>query len=78
MLGLLIALVSTFTNFMKLLLAQIAAGRMLLHLGCLCRGGGFRFHSAGVAREIKAISKKCIPLKVFIGRNKSATKENEF
>jgi hypothetical protein len=36
----------------KLQLAQKAAGRILLHLGCVMRGGRWEFHWAGVRREI--------------------------
>jgi hypothetical protein len=43
---------------MKRLLAQIVVGRVLLHVGCILRGGKFRFHLAGVMREIKSIGKK--------------------
>jgi hypothetical protein len=36
---------------MKLLLAQYAFGRMLMHVGCALRGGNARFHLAGCRRE---------------------------
>jgi len=50
---------------MKLFLAQIAPGRALLHFGCICRGGNFHYHLAGVMREAKAIGRKCAPQKAF-------------
>jgi hypothetical protein len=34
----------------KTYLSGNVLGRMLLHLGCLCRGGQFRFHVAGIRR----------------------------
>ena len=39
-------------------LAQISVGRMILHVGCLCRGGRWTFHLAGVRREWRAIWKQ--------------------
>ena len=36
----------------KIHLAQNAAGRIALHLGCLLRGGRWTFHWAGVRREV--------------------------
>jgi predicted alpha-1,2-mannosidase len=42
---------------MKLLLAKSNAGRILLHLLCVCRGGDRRFHWAGVSREFKSACK---------------------
>ena len=41
---------------MKLLLAKSNAGRILLHLLCLFRGGNRRFHWAGVHRQFKGTS----------------------
>src|SRR5882757_6301028 len=51
---------------MKLFLSQIAFGRALLHLECICRGGDFRFHLAGVTRAGKSIVRKCLPQKFFV------------
>lgn len=34
---------------------QFALGRLLLHLGCLLRGGKPRFHWAGVRRELASL-----------------------
>ena len=31
-------------------------GRMILHLGCLCRGGRWSFHLAGVRRAVAGLS----------------------
>jgi hypothetical protein len=36
-------------------LAQKAAGRILLHLGCVMRGGCWEFHWAGVRREMAGL-----------------------
>jgi len=35
----------------KMQLTRIAPGRVLLHLGCLLRGGRWDFHWAGIRRE---------------------------
>jgi hypothetical protein len=43
---------------MKLLSAQTVVGRILLHVGCIFRGGNFRFHVTGVVRQMKSIGKK--------------------
>src|SRR6266571_7805778 len=51
---------------MKLLLSQFALGRALLHFGCLCRGGRFQFHLAGMIRAGKSILQKCFPRKLFV------------
>ena len=40
---------------MKLMLAQYTLGRVLLHLGCLARGGQWKFHWVGVRRELKRL-----------------------
>lgn len=40
---------------MQLFLTQSAIGRTFLHLGCICRGGRWRFHLAGVRREIREL-----------------------
>jgi len=37
---------------LKIYLTQIALGRVLLHLGCLLRGGHQDFHWAGIRREL--------------------------
>jgi len=37
----------------KIQLAQKTGGRILLHLGCLLRGGRWKFHWAGVCRQLK-------------------------
>ncbi len=37
---------------LKIQLAQNAAGRIALHLGCLLRGGRWNFHWTGVRREV--------------------------
>lgn len=37
---------------MKLYLTRIALGRVVLHLGCICRGGQLDFHWAGIRREL--------------------------
>lgn len=42
-------------NAMKSMIAfltQIAPGRVVLHLGCLLRGGHWRFHWNGVKRQM--------------------------
>jgi len=36
----------------KMYLTRIAPGRVLLHLGCLLRGGRWDFHWGGVRREL--------------------------
>lgn len=36
---------------MNLYLAKYTLGRMLLHLGCIARGGQWKFHWTGVLRE---------------------------
>ena len=38
---------------MKLFLTEIALGRVLLHLGCVLRGGRWSFHWCGVRRELR-------------------------
>jgi len=43
----------------KLKLAESAGGRAVLHLACLCRGGQWYFHWAGVRREVRGMA---IPL----------------
>ena len=35
------------------LLSRYALGRMMLHFGCLVRGGQWRFHLAGIRRELR-------------------------
>jgi hypothetical protein len=50
-------------NPMKRFLAQIALGRMFLHVGCICRGGKVGFHMEGLRREIRQISRAFIPLR---------------
>lgn len=42
-------------NSFKIYLTQNAPGRMLLHLGCLMRGGQWKFHWAGVRRELAGL-----------------------
>lgn len=37
---------------MQLHWAESTGGRLLLHLGCLCRGGSMRFHLSGMGREL--------------------------
>jgi hypothetical protein len=37
---------------LKFHLTRIAPGRVLLHLGCLTRGGRWDFHWAGIRREL--------------------------
>ena len=39
----------------QLYCAQFALGRLGLHLGCLLRGGKFRFHWTGVRRELASL-----------------------
>ena len=39
----------------KMQLTRIAPGRVLLHLGCLLRGGRWDFHYAGIRREIRKL-----------------------
>ena len=39
----------------KMQLTQIAPGRVLLHLGCLLRGGRWHFHLTGIRREIRSL-----------------------
>jgi hypothetical protein len=38
---------------MKLFLTENALGRLLLHFGCLCRGGHLQFHLAGIRRATR-------------------------
>jgi len=38
---------------MKQYLTQIALGRIVLHLGCVCRGGQWGYHLTAVRREIQ-------------------------
>ena len=38
---------------MKTMLVKSSVGRILLHVGCLCRGGKWRFHLAGVRRQFR-------------------------
>jgi hypothetical protein len=37
-----------------LILARCGFGRILLHLGALLGDGAFRFHAAGITRELRA------------------------
>jgi len=37
---------------LKMKLAQHTIGRVLLHLGCLLRGGRWSYHWAGIRREL--------------------------
>jgi len=37
-----------------LILARCGFGRILLHLGALVGDGEFRFHAAGITRELRA------------------------
>jgi len=39
------------TNF-KMRLTRSATGRMVLHIGCLLRGGQWNFHWAGLRRQL--------------------------
>lgn len=41
---------------MKFFLTQSAAGRLLLHIGCICRGGRIDFHLAGVRRAVQGMT----------------------
>ncbi|MDB6019378.1 MAG: hypothetical protein JWR19_3867 [Pedosphaera sp.] len=45
---------SRATN-LKLIFCQYTLGRVLLHLGCLARGGQWRFHLLGIRREAKKL-----------------------
>jgi len=40
---------------MRLLMAQYAWGRILLHLGCMVRGGRTAFHLTGIRRELERL-----------------------
>jgi len=40
---------------LKIQLAQKTAGRILLHLGCLLRGGRWNFHWTEVCRELAGL-----------------------
>jgi hypothetical protein len=44
---------------MKLFLANYALGRMLLHLGCICRGGKKPYHREGIRREFRNVTSIC-------------------
>jgi hypothetical protein len=39
---------------LKLFFYQYTLGRILLHLGCLARGGQWRFHFLGIQRKRKS------------------------
>jgi len=39
----------------KMQLTRIAPGRVLLHLGCLLRGGHWDFHGAFLRRELAGL-----------------------
>ena len=43
---------------LKMQLAQNATGRILLHVGCLIRGGRWEFHWAGVRRAVARFFKR--------------------
>lgn len=43
----------------KLFLANYALGRMLLHLGCICRGGKLSHHREGIRREFRHVASLC-------------------
>jgi sialate O-acetylesterase len=49
---------------MKHTLTKSRVGRMLLHIGCLCRGGKWNYHWAGVRRQFKLGTPKLL-LPVF-------------
>jgi hypothetical protein len=38
---------------MKMFLVRHGFGRVLLHLGCLCRGGEAHFHMGHIRRQLK-------------------------
>jgi len=46
------ALDLTMLTSLKIYLTRTAPGRMLLHLGCLLRGGRWDFHWACIRREL--------------------------
>jgi hypothetical protein len=46
---------TTRRQSMKLLLTRSAAGRMVLHLECIRRGGRLEFHWRGVRRELRGL-----------------------
>jgi len=37
----------------KMRMTGFAVGRALLHVGCILRGGNWRFHLVGIRREIR-------------------------
>jgi len=41
-------------NKFEMILAGLAAGRVLLHLAALAAGGRWRWHVAGIVRELRA------------------------
>jgi hypothetical protein len=47
----------------KIYLAQFAGGRMLLHFACLCRGGKWGFHLAGIRREWAGLCRSLLHLR---------------
>ena len=42
---------------MTYLLTQVAPGRVILHAICICRGGRFDFHFAGIRREVRNLTR---------------------
>jgi len=54
----------------KIQLTRIAPGRMVLHFGCLLRGGRWEFHWAGMRRELKAIVKPIVRFTAIGGRSR--------
>jgi hypothetical protein len=42
---------------MKIMLTKSSVGRILLHVGCICRGGKWSFHLAGVRRQFEALKR---------------------
>jgi len=49
---------------MKCHLARNAGGRVLLHLGCLCRGGRWAFHWEGIRRECRRLLLHMVPRRI--------------
>ena len=50
-------------NAVKLLLTRVAVGRMLLHLGCIVRGGRVLHHLEGIKRELRRCCALVLPVR---------------
>lgn len=60
----------------KLTLSQSAGGRILLHLGCLIRGGRLSFHLKGVRRECAHFLGSDHPSSPVIGEDSEANRRH--